>query len=163
MAKGDMHLKLEGKSTGAIKGESNVASHIGEIEVKEWSWGMAGASSLGGAGPSARTALSELNITKGVDSASTALMSVMRNNEQVKKAVLSVRKAGGTPSIDYLTITIERGRITRYDVGTAGFDSPELVERLSIAFEKIDIAYHSQDEKGAKKAGSNFVAEIVHN
>lgn len=161
MSKGDMHLRIEGKSTGAIRGESNVANHLGEIEVSEWSWGMSAASGLGGAGAASRAALSELRITKGVDSASTALMAVMRNNEQIKKAVLSVRKAGGAPAIDYLQITIERGRITAFDVGTAAPDSPVLVERIAIAFEKIDVTYSAQDEKGAKKAASSFSAEIT--
>ena len=161
MAKGDMHLQMEGKSTGVIRGEANASAHLGEIEVREWSWGMSGASALGGSGAASRTALSELRITKSVDSASTALMAVMRNNEQIKKAVLSVRKSGGPAAIDYLVITIERGRLTAFDIGTAAPDAPELVERLSIAFEKIDVAYSAQDEKGAKKASSTFNAEIV--
>ena len=161
MAKGDMHLKVEGKSTGVIRGEANATAHLGEIEVREWSWGMSGASALGAGGTASRAALSELRITKPVDTASTALMAVMRNNEQIKKAVLSVKKSGGPAAVDYLVITIERGRLTAFDIGTAAPDSPELVERLSIAFEKIDVAYSAQDEKGAKKASSTFNAEIV--
>ena len=161
MAKGDMHLQMEGKSTGVIRGEANAVAHLGEIEVREWSWGMSGASALGGGGAASRTALSELRITKSVDTASTALMAVMRNNEQIKKAVHSVRKSGGHAAIDYLVITIERGRLTAFDIGTAAPDAPELVERLSIAFEKIDVAYSAQDEKGAKTASSPFNAEIV--
>ena len=161
MAKGDMHLRLEGKRTGAIRGESNAVAHLGEIEVSEWSWGMSAASALGASGAASRTALSELRITKHVDTASTALMAVMRNNEQIKKAVLSVRKSGGPAAIDYLVITIEGGRLTAFNVGTAAPDSSELVERLSIAFEKIDVAYSEQDEKGAKKAASSFSAHIL--
>ena len=161
MAKGDMHLRLEGKSTGAIRGESNAAAHLGEIEVSEWSWGMSAASALGASGAASRAALSELRVTKRVDAASTALMTVMRNNEQIKKDVLSVRKSGGPAAIDYLVITIERGRLTAFDIGTAAADEPELVERLSIAFEKIDVAYSAQDEKGAKKASSTFNADIL--
>ncbi|MBQ1762795.1 MAG: type VI secretion system tube protein Hcp [Aquincola sp.] len=160
MAKGDMHLRIEGKSTGVIRGESNVANHLGEIEVIEWSWGMSAASGLGGAGNASRAALSELRITKRVDTASTALMGVMRSNEQIKKAVLSVRKAGGMP-IDYLVVTIERGRLTALDVATEAPDSPVLVERLSIAFEKIEVSYSGQDERGAKKASSSFTAEVT--
>jgi type VI secretion system secreted protein Hcp len=161
MAKGDIHLKLEGKTSGAIRGESNAPAHLGEIEVSAWSWGMSGASALGGAGTASRAALSELRITKRVDTASTALMTVMRNNEQIKKAVLTVRKSGSSPPIDYLTVTIERGRLTAFDLGTVAPDASELVEHLSIAFEKIEIAYSGQDEKGAKKAASTFTADIL--
>ena len=109
MAKGDILLRIEGKRTGAITGESVSGAHPGAIDVREWSWGMSGPSALGGTGPASRVALQELRITKGVDSASTALMSVMRTNEPIKKAVLTVRKSGSTPAIDYLVITIERG------------------------------------------------------
>ena len=161
MAKGDMHLRMEGKSTGPIKGESNAPEHLGEIEVKEWSWGMHGPSAIGGMSPSSRVALSELRITKGVDRASKSLMSVMRKNEQIKKAVLSIRKAGSKPPIDYLQITIERGRITAFDIGTVAPDQPELVERFSIAFEKIEVAYVGQSGTGAKEAASSFADEIT--
>ena len=87
MAKGDIVLRIEGKTTGAIKGESACAAHPESIDIHEWSWGMSGPTSLGGAGAASRVALSELRLTKGVDRASTALMSVMRSNEQIKKAV----------------------------------------------------------------------------
>ena len=160
MAKGDMVLRMDGKSSGAIKGESNSAAYPDAIDVKEWSWGMSGPSVLGGEGASSRVALSELRITKSVDRSSTALMTVMRRNEQIKKAVLTVRKGGGMP-IDYLTITIERARITAFDIGTVAPDEPELVERLSIAFEKVEISYAAQTSQGGKSAASTFTADVA--
>ena len=78
-----------------------------------------------------------------------------RTNEPIKKAVLTVRKSGSIPPIDYLVITIERGRITAFDVGTQAPGEPELVERLAISFEKIDVSYASQSGAGAKTAGLN--------
>lgn len=158
MAKGDILLRIEGKITGAIKGESANPDFVDAIDIREWSWGMAGPTVLGGAGAAGRTVMHELRLTKQVDRASTALMSVMRNNEQVRKAVLTVRKAGGVKPIDYLVVTIERGRISSFDIATAAPDSPELVERLSIAFEKIEVAYKAQDAKGQQTAASTFVA-----
>lgn len=155
-----MHLRVEGRASGLIRGESNAGAHLGEIEVREWSWGMGGAASLGAGGKATRASLDELRITKLADSASTALMSVMRNNEPIKKAVLSVRKSGTAGSFDFLVVTIERGRLTRFDIGTEAPDSPVLVERLAIAFEKIDVCYHAQDEKGARRAAMNFATEI---
>lgn len=158
MAKGDIVLRIEGKVTGPIKGESANADFVDAIDIREWSWGMAGPSVLGGAGAAGKTALHELRLTKNVDRASTALMSVMRNNEQVKKAVLTVRKGGGGKPIDYLVVTIERGRITSIEVATAAPDSPEMIERLSLAFEKIEVTYKAQDAKGAQTAASTFSA-----
>ena len=157
MAKGDMFLLIDGQKTGTVKGESSDKVYPGQIDVLGWSWGMSSSSAMGGSGEGLKTSLSELRISKAVDSASTPLMSVMRNGELIKKAVLTVRKAGGV-QIDYFTLTIERGRITSYEVG--GQFSPELSEQLSIAFEKIEVQYFAQDEKGARKGGSMFNTEV---
>lgn len=161
MAKSDMFLSLTGAKTGAVKGESDVQGHVGEMEILGWSWGMSSAGAFAGAGPSAKTALNELRVTKGVDKASTQLMSVMRNNELIKEAVLTVRKAGVSPPIDYLVITVMKGRITSLDVGTVNPGSPELTEKLSIAFEQIDVTYSPQDSAGGKAAGSTFQASVT--
>src|SRR5512146_2262339 len=97
MALGDMFLKIESARQGAIKGEAQDENHKDEIDVVNWSWGMEAKTALSGGGASPKATLSELSIVKQVDSASTGLMSAMRNNELISKAVLTVRKAGGVP------------------------------------------------------------------
>jgi type VI secretion system secreted protein Hcp len=159
MAHADMFLKLDSQRAGVVKGESEDITHPGEIQIDDWSWGMSGTPGLGAGSAGLKTALDELHIHKRIDSASTALMSVMRNNDQIKKAVLSVRKAGGTP-IDYLVITVEKARITRYEVRTSQGEGPRVTEHLALSFEKIDIAYYQQDENGQRKGGSNFATEV---
>ena len=157
MAKGDMFLLIDGQKTGTIKGESADKVYTGQIDVLGWSWGMSSSTAIGGASSGAKTSLSELRIVKAVDTATTPLMSVMRSGEIIKKGVLTVRKAGGT-QIDYFTITIERGRITAIEV--ASQDGPDLTEQLSIAFEKIEVQYFAQDDKGARKGGSTFTTQV---
>lgn len=163
MAKADMFLRLEGKSTGFIKGESFVAEHLDEIEILGWDWGMTGSTALGGAGAAVKTALSEIRVTKMTDRATTQIMSVMRSNEILKKVVLTVRKAGVTPPVDYLVITLQNGRLTKHTIGTKTEGAPELVEQLSIAFEEIEVAYAPQSTKGAKLAVSTFTARVHTN
>ncbi len=158
MALGDMFLKIDGTRSGPIKGESTDAAHGGEIDVLSWSWGMRAGSAMGGAGGAAKTSLDSLMVSKRVDAASTALMSVMRNNELLKKAVLTVRKSGNNP-IEYLLITLENARITSYDVATNPETPYLLDEKLSFSFEKISVDYYPQDDKGARKGGSNFTAQ----
>lgn len=160
MANGDMFLLVEGKQTGSVKGESSDSVYPGQIQVLGWTWGMSSSSSMGGAGSGRglRTSLSELRIVKQADRASTPLMSIMRNGEEIKKAVLTVRKAGGT-QIDYLKVTIQGGRITNYEIGSQG--GPELGEQFSIAFEKIDVEYFEQDEKGQRKGGTSFSTQVL--
>lgn len=157
MAIGDMFLMVEGEKSGVVKGESSDSIYQGQIEVTGWSWGMTTSSTIGGAGLTGRSALSELRVRKLTDTASTALMSVMRNNEVIKKAVLTVRKAGSV-QIDYLTVTIRKGRITYFEIAVP--DGPQLSEELAIAFESIDVEYHEQDQKGGRKGGSLFSAQV---
>lgn len=158
MANGDMFLSVDGQRTGAIKGGSVDTKRAGEIDVLGFSWGMKAPSSVGGTSAIGRRTLLELRITKGVDSASTALMSVLSTNEMIKKAVLTVRKAGGE-QIDYFSITIERARLTSLGVGAQG--SPEINEEVSFAFEKITVDYFGQDAKGGRKGGSTFSDEVT--
>ena len=152
-----MFLQLESQRAGVIKGESVDAQHPDEIQVTHWSWGMTGSPVMGAAGTAVKTALSELRIHNRADSATTALMSVMRNNDQVKKAVLSMRKAAGT-AIDYMVVTVQNARITSYAIDGAMEESPDVNEVFTLAFQSIDITYYPQDAKGARKGGTTFTA-----
>lgn len=159
MSKKDMFLKLDSKRGGAVKGESEDPAHPAEIVVQDFSWGMTSAVSTGFSGKESKPAQLELRIVKFVDSASTGLMSVMKTNDEVKKAVLSVRKAGGKQE-DYFSITIQGGRITSLDVSSEG-DSPMLTERLSLTFNKIEVQYKSQSATGGLKGASTFQDEVT--
>jgi type VI secretion system secreted protein Hcp len=160
MAKADMFLRLEGKSTGLVKGESNVKEHPDEIEISDWSWGMTGSTAMGGTGAAAKSQMHEIRFSKGTDRSTTQLMAVMRTNEQVKKAVLSVRKAGVTPPVEFLQVTVLNGRITSHTIGTQTPGSPELVETFSIAFEEITVTYAPQEGSGSKGAQLIFNARV---
>jgi type VI secretion system secreted protein Hcp len=157
MAYGDMFLKLTSAKGGEAKGEAQDSVHGGEIDILAFSWGMKAASAMGAAGPAARSSLDSLRLTKQVDRASTALMSVMRANDVVSEAVLTVRKAGGSTPVDYIVVTIKQGRITSYDLQTNGAGG--LLEQLTLSFQSIEIAYTGQDTTGVRTGASTFTAE----
>ena len=171
MALADMFLRVEGGKQGLIKGEVVQADHLNEIEVLGWSWGMDGSSTAFGQA-AARTSLQELVIHKRVDSATTALMSALRNNEVIKKAVLSVRKAGGGAAVEYFHITIEKARLVSHRVGSAGApgahaplgagaaSGPELHEEVRFAFWKVQVEYRPQDPTGGGRGVSTFETEV---
>jgi type VI secretion system secreted protein Hcp len=160
MSKGDMFLKIDSTKQGPIKGESQDAKHKDEIDVIQWSWGMSAQSALSSAGPSSKATLRELVIVKTADSASTALMSAMRSNDLIKKAVLTVRKAGETAH-EYLKITLEKGRVTAFDIDSANFETKGYItETLSLSFQKISFEYVPQGADGQPKGGMTFDAEI---
>ena len=152
MAAFDYFLKLDG-----IPGESVDAKHKGEIDVLSWSWGMQGRPSLGGGAASGKATINDLKIVKRLDSASTALMLALRTNEPIQKAVLTQRKAG-KGQLEYLKITIEQGRVTSLSVDageTAG--GPQVVEKVSFTFNKIEVEYVPQGKDGLPQGGMTFM------
>jgi type VI secretion system secreted protein Hcp len=153
---GDMFLMVKGAKHGLIKGESQDSQHKGEIDVLSWSWGMQGKPSLGGGGASGKATINDLKIVKKIDSASTALMLALRTNEEIQKAVLTLRKAGQHP-LEYLTITIEQGRVTSLTIdGGDPSGGSEVVERVSFSFNKIEVSYVPQGKDGLPQGGMNF-------
>ncbi len=153
---GDMFLMVKGAKHGVIKGESHDSDHKGEIDVLSWSWGMQGRPSLGGGGASGKATINDLKITKRLDSASTALMLALRTNEPIQKAVLTLRKAG-KGQLEYFKITIEQGRVTSLaiEAGSAA-GSPEVVEKVSFSFNKLDVEYVPQGKDGQVQGSMMF-------
>ena len=160
MAQGDMFLKIDGIRQGAIKGEARDAGHKDEIDVLGWTWGMEGNLVHGQA--TAKTAVRELKITKRVDKATTGLMSALRSNEVIKKAVLTVRKSGGKNPVEYYTITLEKGRITSLMQKSGdGTDPAALSEEVSIAFSKVAVEYKPQGDDGQFRGATAFEMDIL--
>ena len=156
-----MFLKLEGLKSGAIKGESQDEKHKDEIDVLSWSWGMEARTPMSSAGAAQKATINELNVSKRVDGASTALMAALRNNEEIKKGVLTVRKAGKTAH-EYLKITIQKGRITAVNVRSGDGDAPaELLEDVRLAFQRITVEYVPQGPDGQPRGGMLFETEIT--
>ncbi len=157
MAVGDMFLKVEAARQGAIKGEAQDAKHPSEIDIVSWSWGMRSHTAMSAAGEASKATLAELDVVKRVDSASTALMAAMRNNELIKKATLTVRKAGSEP-LEYFRITLQDARITALELQISG---TEISERLSLAYKRINVEYTPQGKDGLARGGMSFETEIT--
>lgn len=158
---GDMFLLVTGARGGVIKGESIDQNFKDHIDIFAWSWGMRSQTAIGG-GAAGKATINELIVTKKVDSASTGLMAALRTNELIKKAVLTMRKAGKQQH-EFLKITIENGRVSSFDIGTEIPGSPELTESLSFAFEKLSIEYIPQGADGQPRGGMLFAAETLQN
>jgi type VI secretion system secreted protein Hcp len=143
-----MFLSVKGAKGGVIKGESQDDAHKGEIDVLSWSWGMHARPSLGGGAAAGKAAVHELKVIKKIDSASTALMSALRSNELIVKALLTVRKSGTKP-LEFLKITIEQGRVTSItlEAGDPG-GSAGLLEHVNFSFNKISVEYVPQGNDG---------------
>jgi type VI secretion system secreted protein Hcp len=153
---GDMFLMVKGAKHGVIKGESQDSDHKGEIDVLSWSWGMQGRPSLGGGAASGKATINDLKIIKRLDSASTALMLALRTNEPIQKAVLTLRKAG-KGQLEYFKITIEQGRVTSLTIEAgSATGSPEVVEKVSFSFNKLEVEYVPQGKDGQVQGSMLF-------
>ena len=160
MGRTDMFLKATGQRTGDIQGESVDKAFAGQIDIIDWSWSMTAPSAVGGT-RTARLLMGELKVIKRVDKASTALMTVMKTNELLTSAVLSVRKAGGASPLPYLIVTLGNARIIGYEVQSDVDErgAPTLTEHWGLAFKTITVDHTVQSETGASRGASSFSAE----
>lgn len=154
----DVFLSIKTKRAGALKGESRSADHTDEIAVHGFSWGMHASSAIGSVQATARRSYKHLTVSKRIDSSSTALMSVLATNDEVKEAKLSMRKAGEGQR-DYFTIALQNARVVSLDIECN--EHGEAVERIAIAFTKLQVDYEVQKASGQRGAGFSFQDEVL--
>jgi len=145
MALVDYFLKIDG-----IDGESADAKHKGEIELQSWAWaekqGGTGQVGVGGHGVG-KVAMDHYRFTTNVNKSSPKLFLACASGEHIKKAVLSVRKAGKDQQ-DYLIVTLSDLHIASYNVGGLSNGSVLPEETYTINFTKIEYEYKEQKPDG---------------
>lgn len=154
----DVFLSVQTKRAGKLKGESHAADHKDDIVVHGWNWGVFSPSALGSSQATGRRSYKHLVVTKRIDTATTALMSVLATNDEVKEAKLSMRKAGEGQRA-FFTITLSEARITALDI-ECGEDG-DAIERVSFSFNKIQVDYERQQATGQRGGGTSFQDEIL--
>ncbi len=156
-----MFLKATGQRSGEIVGESNDKHFPNQIDIVDWSWGMAAPTALGGQ-RTGRVSLQELKLVKQVDKASTALMAVLNTNEVMPNVVLTVRKAAGSgPPLPYFILKLTQARINTYNVNSVMDEkgTPVLMEHVTMTFKSISIDYTPQSSTGGAIGASNFTGQ----
>ena len=156
-SKSDVFLKVVTKRS-RIKGEATTAGHEDDIEVTGWSWGVAANTAIGSTQATARRSYKQLVVLKGIDTASTGLMTALSSNDEVKEATLTMRKAGGE-ALDYFTMKLANARIVGVDLDVGSDGHPR--ERVTVAFTKIDIEYQRQQAGGAAGGAFTFGDEVM--
>jgi len=153
----DIFLHVQTRRAGKIKGEGSTEGHADDIVVLGWNWGAQAGSALGSKDTGTRQSYKQLVVTKGLDSASTSLLSALATNDEVREARLAMRKAGGTP-LDYYTMTLNGARVVAIDIDVDAQGRP--VERVVFAFTKIAIEYTRQLASGINGAAFSFSDEL---
>lgn len=154
----DNFLRVVTKRAGKLKGEATTEGHIDDIIVQTWAWGVAANTAIGSAPSTARRAYRNLVLTKGVDSASTGLLSALVTNDEVKEATLTLRKAGGD-ALDYFRMTLSGARIVNVDIESRA--SGIALEQVTIAFTRVEVEYKRQDQGGISAGSSTFADELL--
>lgn len=154
----DTFLAVKSKRAGVIKGESRATDHEDAIIVDTWTWGVAASSAIGSAQATGRRSYKSLVVCKRIDCATTALMSVLTTNDEVKEVKLSMRKAGEGQR-DFFTITLTNARVIAVDLDCDG--QGETMERVAFSFNKVQVDYEMQKETGQRGSGFSFQDEIL--
>ena len=154
----DIYLSVQTKRAGKVKGEVTVTGHTDDIQVRGWTWGASAGSALGSAQATSRRTYKHLTVSKRIDSASTALLSALATNDEVKEAKLTMCKAGGK-ALDYYKITLKGARVVSIDL-TVGADG-QPTELVSFAFTKVEVEYTPQQRIGIGAGASTFTDEIL--
>jgi type VI secretion system secreted protein Hcp len=145
MAAVDYFLKIDG-----VEGESQDATHKGEVQLSSWSWGATntGTMQAGSGGGGGKASMQDFSFSMPVNRATPKLVQKLASGEHIKRAVLTCRKAGKTPQ-EYLRITFEDIIVSSYSTGGAeGADAiPD--EHISLNFAKITFEYREQKADGS--------------
>lgn len=154
----DMFLKIDG-----IQGEAMDDKHADEIDVLAWSWGMSqsGTTHMGGGGGSGKVNIQDLSVTKYVDKSTPVLMMYCSDGKHIKKAKLTVRKAGGN-QVEYIVINMEDIIVTSVSSGGSGGED-RLTENISLNFAKVRYDYSPQKADGSLEAAIKFGRDIAAN
>lgn len=133
-----MTIAMFAKFSG-IDGESKDAAHAGEIDIKDWRWGLSQSGSMHKDTGGGRASVQDLIIHKMVDKATTVLQLHCFNGEPIDEVKVSVYKMGKDP-IEYTTITMKKVRIA--SISNGGEDGQEgLLEEVSLNFAEVKFEY----------------------
>jgi type VI secretion system secreted protein Hcp len=154
----DIFLHVKTRRAGKIKGEAAAPAHEDDIVVSAWAWGLSAGSALGSGPATARRSYKHLTVVKRIDSASTALMSALATNDEVKEARLAMRKAGDA-QVDFFAVVLGGARVAAIDIDVDGAGTP--VERVQFSFTRVDVEYRRQESSGQAGASCLFSDEVL--
>ncbi|PWI34101.1 type VI secretion system tube protein Hcp [Vibrio albus] len=154
----DMFLKIDG-----INGEAQDDKHADEIDVLAWSWGMSqsGTTHMGGGGGSGKVSIQDLSVTKYVDKATPVLMKYCSDGNHIKKAKLTIRKAGGK-QVEYIVLNMEDIIVTSISSGGSGGED-RLTENITLNFSVVKYDYSPQKADGSLEAAVKYGRDIAAN
>jgi type VI secretion system secreted protein Hcp len=154
----DVFLHVQAKRAGKVKGEAVAPGHEDDIVVHAWNWGVIASSAIGATQATARRSYRALTVVKRIDSATTALMSALVTNDEIKEAKLTMRKAGAE-QMDYFLVTLGNARVSALDHATD--DQGNTLETVTLVFAKVTVEYRPQTSTGGRGGAFVFQDEVI--
>jgi type VI secretion system secreted protein Hcp len=155
----DMFLKIDG-----VEGESKDKTHLKQIDVLAWSWGMSntGSAHVGGGAGSGKVNVQDVSITKWVDSASPKLVLACCEGSHYSQVLLTVRKAAGKAPLEYVKITLNEVLVAGISTGGSGGEE-RLTENVTLNFGKFSMDYTPQQDDGSAGTAINAAWDVAGN
>ena len=152
----DVYLSVKTKRAGVVKGEASNKGHETDITLDGFHFGVRAASAIGSGQATSRRQYDLLRVVKRLEAATTSLLAALATNDEVKEAILSLRKAAGGQD-DFFTIKLEQARVVSSEIDCD--DTGNAVERVEIAFAKIEVVYRTQKGTGIAGVANTFSDE----
>ena len=133
----DAFLKVAG-----ISGESTDAAHTNEIVATSFSFGMSNPASVssGGGISVGKANVSDLTITKFLDSASVPLMQACAQGSVLTTVTLTLRDQSGA-QVEFYKVKLTNAVITSVQTSGAASSDTRPGETVTIAYQKISWTY----------------------
>ncbi len=133
-----------------VTGESQAQDMQNYIEVQSFSFGASNPADIGGKGLSAgKVSLTEFSFACDLDSSSYQILKDLYNGQPIATVTFKGRKSGGgaNPYV-YLIVTMSNCFITSHSTGGGSTGVPS--QNVSLAYEKIQFEYYTQDSKSGQ-------------
>jgi type VI secretion system secreted protein Hcp len=158
----DAFLWFTRSAGGAVpKGESqdDFFKKYNAFEIKDFSFGIESAHSLGSASGGAgagKAKFNEFTIKKTTDNSSALFLTAMATGIHYDTVVICIRKGGGDAGVSagkpYLCFSFSTVFVTKVDWSGPGDEGPE--ESITFVYGKFGVQYKKQDSTGAMQVGS---------
>lgn len=152
----DIFLKLNG-----IDGESQDAMHLNEIDITTWTWQISQDSAMlsGSGGGAGKSTVGDLTLTHNLDRSSPNLAKYCFTGKHIDQAILTMRKAGGTP-FEYARITMSDVIISHFSPLVSGALSQE---NFRLSFARMKYEYMLQNALGGSGGVVTALIDVKEN
>lgn len=158
-AASDFFLKFEG-----IDGESVASGYQKHVEVLSWSFGASNPGAISGGGGTGKVSMQDFHFTTKINSASPPLMLACAKGTHIPTATFRfVRPSATGAPVEYYVVTLSDVMVSSYSSSRSPADGASdgvPVEKISLAFSKIQMEYRPQSPNGGTGTPVTATVEV---